>query len=276
MSKILVVDDDPLLCETVHMALTDEGHILLQAPDGQGGLTMLAEDSVDLVIADLTMAVMDGVEFLERLRRDHSDLKCIIITERATPEAVVGALRAHVCEFLTKPFTEAQLRATVNTVLAGCPAASIEVVSAQPEWVELRIPCDLATVSPLEKFLTQLEADLPSQTCEAIEFAFREMLNNAIEHGCHLDRAKRVEVSYVRFKRAIICWIKDPGEGFDPSKLDHAAISNPTDEPFRHVLVREESGLRSGGFGMLMTNQMVDELVYNEQHNELMFIKYLS
>jgi anti-sigma regulatory factor (Ser/Thr protein kinase) len=174
------------------------------------------------------------------------------------------------------PFTAAGVRAVVSDALAECPTAEVEVISALPEWVELRVPCDLAAIPPLEKLLTRLDADLPPGVCEAISYAFREMLRNAVEYGGHLDPAERVEVRFVRLKRAVICRIKDPGDGFDPARLEHAAINNPNHDPIRHVSVREERGLRAGGFGILLTSQLVDELVYNERHNELMFVKYLS
>lgn len=276
MSRILLVSDDTSLYAPMQAALSGEGHIMRYAPDGRPALAMLAEESIDLVITNLTMPVVDGFELLERLRRDHCDLKCLVLTEHETPDAVIGALRKHICDFLTKPFTDSELRDAVNSALGECSAARIEVISARPEWVELSVPCGLDAVSPLLKLLTELEADLPQDMREAVTDAFREMLNNAIEHGCKLDQAKRVEVGYVRFNRAILCRIKDPGKGFDPARLEHAATSNPSDDPFRHVLVREEKGLRPGGFGILMTNQIVDELAYNERHNELMFIKYLS
>jgi len=275
MGKILVVDDDPLLHEVIQAALATEGHTLRHASDGEQGLEMLGREPVDLVLTDFMMPGMDGVEFLERLRRGHPDLKCIMMTGHGTSEAVIGALCKRVCDFLSKPFTISELRTAVGAALKACPVVEIEVVSAKPEWIELRIPCDLAAVPPLQKLLTQLKADLPEETREAIAYAFREMLNNAIEHGGKLDPTKYVEVSYVRLKRAIIYWIKDPGEGFDPTQLEHAAVNNPSDDPFRHVLVRDEKGLRAGGFGILLTNQLVDELVYNERRNELMFIKYL-
>ncbi len=173
-------------------------------------------------------------------------------------------------------FTAAELRAAVTDVLSGCPAVVIEIVSAAPEWVELRVPCDLRAIPPLQKLLTQLNADLPQEIGEAISYAFREMLSNAVEYGGRLDPAERVEIRFVRLKRAVICRIKDPGEGFDPTRLRHAAINNPNDDPLRHASVREEKGLRAGGFGILLTSQLVDELVYNERHNELLFVKYLS
>jgi hypothetical protein len=58
--------------------------------------------------------------------------------------------------------------------------------------------------------------------------------------------------------------------------LQHAAISNPPDDPIRHMNVREEKGLRPGGLGILMTMSLVDELLYNEAQNEVVFIKYLD
>jgi len=168
-----------------------------------------------------------------------------------------------------------EVRAVVSDALAECPATGVEIVSALPEWVELRVPCDLAAIPPLQKLLARLDADLPPEIGEAISYAFREMLSNAVEYGGRLDPSERVEVRFVRLKRAVICRIKDPGDGFDPARIEHAAINNPNHDPIRHVSVREEKGLRAGGFGILLTSQLVDELVYNERHNELMFVKYL-
>ena len=179
-------------------------------------------------------------------------------------------------QIITEPFTADEIRAVVSDVLAECPATGVEVVSALPEWVELKVPCDLAAIPPLQKLLTRLDADLPPEVCEAISYAFREMLSNAVEYGGRLDPAERVEVRFVRLKRAVICRIKDPGDGFNPARLEHAAINNPSGDPIHHASVREERGLRAGGFGILLTSQLVDELVYNERHNELMFVKYLS
>lgn len=179
-------------------------------------------------------------------------------------------------DLTAEPFTAANLPAAVSDALAECTAAGIEVLSTVPEWVELRIPCDLGAIPPLQKLLTQLEADLPQEIGEAISYACSEMLSNAVEYGCLLDPAELVEVRFVRLKRAVICRIKDPGNGFDPKRVEHAASNNPNDNPLRHISIREEKGLRGGGFGILLTSQLVDELVYNERRNELLFVKYLS
>ncbi|MBO0721912.1 MAG: response regulator [Blastocatellia bacterium] len=275
MSKILVVDDDPALHQVLEEALRSDGHTLLHTIDAKKGLEMLERENVDLALIDYVMPEMDGFEFLDKLRSKHPQLKAIMITGYGTPEAVLSALRKQVCDFLVKPFSLSDLRAAVSTALHEDKIIKIEVISALPEWVQLRVPCDLAAVPLLQRMLIQLKADLPEDTREAMAYAFREMLNNAIEHGGKLDPTKFVEVLCVRLKRAIIYWIKDPGEGFDPEKLEHAAVNNPTGDPFRHVTIRDEKGLRAGGFGILLTRQLIDDLVYNERRNELMFVKYL-
>lgn len=276
MSQILVVDDDPALHELIEGTLSGEGHSLQHAFNGREGLEMLRQGRFDLALIDYVMPEMDGGEFLEELRNEHPDLRAVMITAFGTPEAVLVAMRKRVCDFITKPFSIADLKATVGSALGDEPPVEIEVISAEPHWVQLRVPCDLAAVPILQKLLMQLKADLPEETREAMAYAFREMLNNAIEHGGKLDPTKSVEVACIRTKRTIIYWIKDPGEGFNPAQLEHAAVNNPAGDPFRHVTIRDEKGLRAGGFGILMVNQLVDELVYNERRNELMFIKYLS
>ena len=81
--------------------------------------------------------------------------------------------------------------------------------------------------------------------------------------------------SILHTPRSIIIHIHDPGTGFSLDFLPHAAISNPEDSPIRHVEVRAEEGRRPGGFGILLTRNLVDELLYNERGNAVIFVKYL-
>jgi hypothetical protein len=75
--------------------------------------------------------------------------------------------------------------------------------------------------------------------------------------------------------------IKDPGEGFSIESLYKpdgpiAAFLNPEGDPMQHERVREDQGIRPGGFGILIAREMVDEMIYNERHNEVLLIKYLD
>jgi len=106
--------------------------------------------------------------------------------------------------------------------------------------------------------------------------AFHELLLNAVEWGGKLDASRKVRISYLRAKRMLMYRIADPGPGFKFSELDHAAISHSPDDPTVHDAIRQQKGLRPGGFGLLMTQANVDELLYNEAQNEVVFVKYLD
>jgi anti-sigma regulatory factor (Ser/Thr protein kinase) len=139
----------------------------------------------------------------------------------------------------------------------------------------LQLRCRLATADRLTQFVRELPSDLEPDQREQIAMAFRELLMNAVEHGGHLDPDKTVDLSYIRTARTIVYYIRDPGEGFSMNTLAHAAIANTAEEPFRHVELRRQMGIRPGGFGLLMTKSFADELIYSAKGNEVILIKYL-
>jgi anti-sigma regulatory factor (Ser/Thr protein kinase) len=98
---------------------------------------------------------------------------------------------------------------------------------------------------------------------------------NAIEWGGRLDPHRKVRIACLRAKRMLLYRIADPGPGFRLEDLSHAAIAHDGD-PMEHMKIREEKGLRPGGFGLLLVHAKVDELLYNEARNEVVFVKYLD
>ena len=283
MSKrVLVVDDDPELQQLVEFALRQEGYEVRQARDAYAGLEIIEREKFGLALLDVMMPGMDGLEMLSRLRGFDKDLRVIVMTALTAPEAAVSALRDQASDFLTKPFDMEQLLSAVRTAFELAPREmQIEVLSARPEWIELRVPCDSAAIEPLERLMSQLKTDLPPLTRETVTYAFREMLRNAIEHGGKNDPTQFVEVGYLRSPRIILYRIKDPGEGFTIESLYRhegaiAAFLNPEGDPLQHARVREGEGLRPGGFGILIARDLVDEMIYNEKHNEVILIKYLG
>ena len=149
------------------------------------------------------------------------------------------------------------------------------MLSARPEWVELLVPCTREAVDRIQSFVNQLETDLPHDVRESVGLAFRELLMNGIEWGGHLNPAQTVRVACLRTRRMLLYRIADPGTGFKLDDLAHAAGGDDT-APMAHDQVREEKGLRPGGFGLLLIRSIADELVYNEQRNEVVFVKYLD
>lgn len=282
-SRLLVVEDDSEFQRLVRSALTRAGYEVVAASDAREGLAALAQSGrIDLALLDVNMPGMDGLEMLRRLRAGHSDLPVIMMTADQTPTTVVEAMREQACDFLSKPFELDELLSAVESALKLRPhEVAIEVLSARPEWVELRVPCDSSAVEPLERLMSGLQADMSNETRQSVTYAFREMLQNAIEYGGKNDPSRSVEVGYLRTPRVVIYRIKDPGEGFSLESLytgdgATAAFLNPEDDPTAHERARASTGMRPGGFGIMIARELVDEMVYNERHNEVMLIKYLT
>jgi Response regulator containing CheY-like receiver, AAA-type ATPase, and DNA-binding domains len=275
-TTVLLADDDNSGRTIFRRVLEYEGFQVIEASDGLSALEVLKTETVDLLLTDIVMPGLDGLELIERAHQLQPQLRAIIMTGHKTNQTVISAFRNKACDFLSKPFHVDELLEAIHSAMSRDPGCQIEVISDKPDWIELRVPCDLNAVEPIQKFLSELQGNLPKETREAIGSVFRELLNNAIEHGGKLDISKRVEVKYIQLKRAIMFSIKDPGEGFDLKKIEHAAFANPEDQPFRHMQVRQEKGLRPGGFGIMLAAQVIDELIYNEKHNELIFVKYID
>jgi molybdopterin/thiamine biosynthesis adenylyltransferase len=102
----------------------------------------------------------------------------------------------------------------------------------------------------------------------------RELLLNGIEWGGHLNPEQKVRVACLRTRRMLLYRIADPGPGFSFENLVHAAAAHAPGA-IAHDRVREEKGLRPGGFGLVLIRAIADELIYNERQNEVVFIKYL-
>ena len=124
--------------------------------------------------------------------------------------------------------------------------------------------------------MTELQDALPHDERDLLIAAFRELLLNAMEHGAGFDAEKVVEVTAARTKRAIVYHFRDPGNGFDPDDLKHAASAPTAEQIVSSSLNRSEQGLRPGGFGMLIARSVADALVYNERRNEVLLIKHLT
>lgn len=275
--RILVVDDDRGLRHVLAELLQEAGHQVGSAGDGPEALAMLGDGSgFDLVLLDIGLPSMSGLDVLARIRKMASPPLVIVMTADDTSATLLEAVRRQAYRYIRKPFPPSAVVDVVSEAGTPASALSIEVVSARPEWLEIVAPCALEMADRLQSFVLHLEANLPEAVREAVASAFRELLTNAIEWGGKFDPNRKVRISCVRTKRLLLYRIADPGEGFDIDKLRHAAITNPDDDPMRHLQVREEQGLRPGGFGLAMTRSLVDDLIYNEARNEVILIKYLD
>ena len=273
---VLLVGGDRHIAEQLRGILEFGLWAVYKASNNSVALAMALVRSFDLILTSEKTSGREDVELLRKLRTARSHTRLIILTEESTPTDVITSMREHAFSYFSKPFTPEALAGMIRrAVEEPCWDDGIEVISATPEWVRIFARCDLKTADRVLQFFDEI-AELPNPERIAVGMAFREMLTNAIEHGGRLDPDQQVEVSYVRARHLVACRISDPGKGFTLDAIPHAAIANPADNPIRHLDYREAHGMRPGGFGVLLTQQLIDELVYNERGNEVTLIKYID
>ena len=276
MKKILIVDDDPVIIRLLCDILKGSEVAITTAGDGQEGWEKIQQDNFDLLISDVWMPRMNGIELLANVRTMATQPAVIVMSADDTPGVLLQAAREQAHIFVNKPFKTMETLELIHETLNAPACRPIEVISAKPGWVEMLVPCEIQNVDRIHGMLMKLKADLPQDLRENVSQAFRELLLNAIEWGGKLDPNRTVRISYLRARKMLLYRISDPGSGFNFEGLQHAAVSNAPDDPIAHMRVREEKGLRPGGLGILMTMSLVDELLYNEAQNEVVFIKYLE
>ncbi len=272
--QVLVVDDDPSVHDFVVHALRMQPLDITSCEKAADSLKLVASRSFDLILLDLGLPDMHGLEVMSRLRRMAGSFRVIVITADDTPESLLRAIREHTYDYLRKPFTADALADLVHRALTTDDPA-IRVISAKREWLELSIPCTRDAAERIEHFIRQLDSDLALELMETVAQAFRELLMNAVEWGGGLDPKRRVRLSCLRTPRMLFYRIADPGPGFRFGDLTHSALVNPGGA-LASSAVREEKGLRPGGLGLAMVQAIADDLIYNEKQNEVVLVKYLS
>jgi CheY-like chemotaxis protein/anti-sigma regulatory factor (Ser/Thr protein kinase) len=270
----LVVASGGDVDELLSRVLASDGWTIQRAVDNEHALARATTEPFDLIITAHKMLGPKDVELLRRIRSCRPHLRLIILTDKFTPGDVISAMREGAFGYFSAPFQACELAAMVHAAIAApCWDDGIEVLSATPAWVRVAARCDIDTAERLVQFLRGVrDPDIP----EGIITAFKEILLNAMEYGGHFDPSHHVEISFVRARRLVACRVKDPGEGFSLEELRHAAVNSHPDDPFSHVAVRETHGLRPGGFGILLAKKLVDEVIYGEQGNDVLLIKYVD
>jgi anti-sigma regulatory factor (Ser/Thr protein kinase) len=277
MGHVLVLGRTPSLAEALSAEAALEHHTVQHCFGLADAIHTLRRQAVHVLLTDPETPIAEDLPLTGELASIRPGVKIIVLAPEATSAEVIAAIRAHVFACFTAPF---ELPAIVDMVRAGLSATEwrdgIEVVSGLPHWLTLRVSCHMVTVERLVAFISELQSAVPADQSDLLIAAFRELLLNAMEHGAGFDPHKVIEVTAARTARAIVYHFRDPGNGFDPEDLDHAAASSNPDDIVASALRRSELGLRPGGFGMLIARQVADELVYNERRNEVLLIKHLD
>jgi CheY-like chemotaxis protein len=290
MTRILVVEDSRTQAMEIQLLLHDLGYETDLAKHGREALQALARSSFDIVLTDMEMPVMNGLELVEAVRRDYPAIPVVLMTALGSEEIAVQALRKGASHYVPKR----SLRETIGTTLEDL------LTIARAEWNQQQVlkclsQADLSfvldndpeLVSPLIGHLEPHLARL--QPCDRTELvrvgiALHEALLNAIQHGnlevsselrqqdervfrdlCNQRRAqapyrdRHVHVCARLGRDEAVFVVTDEGPGFNPSNLP-----DPTDPTNLE---------RVGGRGLMLIRTFMDHVEHNASGNRITLVK---
>ena len=293
MTTVLIVDDSAVDRLLAGGCLREADLDVTYAANGREALDQIGESRPDLVVTDMMMPEVDGLELVQELKTSEPTLPVILMTAHGSEETAVTALQAGAASYVPKKNLARDLEETVRNVLSVASNLEAEqrvLHSLQNVELDFRIGNDLGSLRPLisviQSHLRQMQVCDDSDILR-ISTALQEALVNAIEHGnldlssalredggeayTELGKQRRQEEPYAsrtvevlaKIDRSrITVAVRDEGAGFDPNGLP-----DPTD-PANLQKVH--------GRGLMLIRTFMDEVSFNEKANEITMVKRAS
>src|SRR4051794_11752849 len=274
MGTALIVEDHPDQAQMVAGLLRFRSFEPIVAGTGELGLKLAHEHSPDVVILDLMLPDISGFDVCRRLRSDRSTMLTPVVMLTALGDATnrMQGFRVGANAYVTKPYGIQDLIDAIETARTWRQEIDKERIQGE---IHVELNSEVTLLQDLNDFILSLCRSTPliDEQVMHLRQAVMEMGQNAIEWGNRHQSDRLVNITYRVYDDRLEIIIRDQGQGFDRTNIPHAAAS---DDPFSDLDVRDKLGLRSGGFGLLICEGMVDELRYNDVGNEVTLIKRFS
>lgn len=117
MANILIVEDEPRMRRLLEISLGEEGHSVQSAESAETGLKSLRKNGVDVIVTDLKLPGMNGLEFLQEAKKINASIPVVVMTAYGSVETAVEAMKAGASDYVLKPFTMAEMKLVINKEL---------------------------------------------------------------------------------------------------------------------------------------------------------------
>jgi DNA-binding response OmpR family regulator len=224
-----------------------------------------------LVLLDLMLPDIDGFVICDQLKRNRETnlIPIVMVTALQDPRHHVAGVRVGAIGYLEKPFTPDKLYETMEEAIKWHDEHLKKGTHGE---INFDIRSELTYLQQANDLLADLFAHTPltDRQIKDLKQAVMEMGGNAIEWGHRKNSDLVLRIIYRILPDSISLTIQDQGPGFNPRNLPHAASD---EDPIGHIELRNELGLREGGFGIMLARGLVDEFHYNERGNEVTLVK---
>lgn len=268
---VLIVDDERDTNDILASLVQARGFEPVQLFSGSDVAASVRANTPAVILLDLMLPDVDGFTVCEQLKRDRETnlVPIIMVTALNDRAHRLNGVRVGANGYLAKPFTPDQLFSVIDTAIAWREEHETKGTMGE---ISFDIRGEVAFLQQTNDMLADLYAHTPltERQVKDLKQAVLEMGGNAIEWGHRKDPDKVVRLTYRIDPSSVTLIIRDEGPGFNPKNIPHAASE---EDPIGHLDVRNEQGIREGGFGIMLAKGLVDEHLYNEKGNEVTLIK---
>jgi DNA-binding response OmpR family regulator len=271
---VLIVDDERDTNDILASLVQARGFEPIQAFSGAQALSIICERKPDLILLDLMLPDIDGFELCDQLKRTRETnlIPIVIITALQDVHHRTTGVRVGANGYLIKPFTPDQLYKVMEEALEWHEEHTKRGTTGE---INFDIRSELTYLSQASDLLADLFAHTPltGRHIKDLRQAVMEMGGNAIEWGHRKNADLVLRITYRIDPTSVTLIITDQGPGFNPGNIPHAASD---EDPIGHLELRNELGLREGGFGIMLAKGLVDDFRYNKVGNEVTLIKHFE
>lgn len=274
MPTALIVEDDPDQADLLARMLPHRGFQVRIVGSGGEGLAIARSSCPDLILLDLMLPDTTGFDVCRDLRSTPGTMliPVIMITALGDDGHRTKGIRVGANAYITKPYGPDELFEAIDQVRAWRDRMEQRAIEGE---IHVELNSELPFLQEVNDFLLNLELAKPltGEQVFGLRQALMEMGQNAIEWGNQHRSEALVTITYRIHADHVEIVVRDQGQGFDPGNIAHATSE---DDPIAHMDVREKLGLREGGFGLMISRGLVDELRHNAIGNEVTLIKRFS
>jgi two-component system OmpR family response regulator len=271
---VLIVDEKRDTNDILASLVQANGFEPIQVFSGAEALSAISDRKPDLILLDLPLSDIDGFELCDRLKRARETnlIPIVMVTDLQNAHHRAAGVRVGANGYLAKPFTPAKLYEVMETAMAWHQEHNKRGTTGE---INFDIRSELNYLSQASDMLADLFAHTPltDRHIKDLKQAVMEMGGNAIEWGHRKNADLVLRITYRIDPTSVTLIITDQGPGFNPGDLPHAASD---EDPIGHIEIRNELGLREGGFGIMLARGLVDDFRYNKSGNEVTLIKHFD
>ncbi len=293
MKKILIIDDEHPVRDVLKIALTEKSYTVVEAADGKQGIQVFKDSLPDIVLTDVQMPELSGIEVTKKIKEIKADADVIIMTGYGTEELIIEALRAGASNYIKKPVSFNELFNIINNLIIKRENRKRFIVNKDIVVSEKKTMLVDNDISKVWGIVNQVLFNIPSyineSVVEGMKVGLYEILVNAIEHG-NLgitydekeealnnntysalikkrlreaeENSRKVNIQSMIENEKLTVEVNDQGSGFDFK--NRSTTSDP------------EMILSIHGRGILLTSLYFDKLEYKEPGNRVILGKNIN